>query len=91
LRKSLDYFGSTFLLFITYFFIYALPRGNKDLKTVRNNRGFKTVGTNGGFQIVGSNGGFKESPVSNYFLGVCKNRWYSVIDAESTKGNANRE
>jgi len=43
---SLRYFGSTFLLFVIYFFIYAPPKSNRSFQIARNNGGFQTVRNN---------------------------------------------
>ena len=69
-RKPLGYFGSTFLLFVTYFFLYAPLRSTGGLKTVENNRGLKIAGNNEGLETARNNGSFQTTRSNN---GVSKN------------------
>ena len=59
LRKSLNYSGLTFLLFITYYFIYTPSKSNGGFQTASNSKGFKTVRNSRGFKTIGNNRGFK--------------------------------
>jgi len=77
LRKLLDYFGSTFLLFFTYFFIYAPPISNGVFKSLGITRVFKPSGIMGGFKTPGITGVFKLSGIMGVFkppgiMGVSK-------------------
>jgi len=80
----LDYSSATFLLFITYFFIYTPPKSNWGFQTIRNSGGLKTVRNSGGLKTTGNSGGFQTIENSESFKIAensrsFKNRWKVII------------